>query len=52
LEARGKPFSISSGLDERVPKHHLLRIDRFVTAALADMHRRLKPYYNEIDGRS
>jgi hypothetical protein len=32
-------------LDERVPKDHLLRrIDRFVTAALADMHERLKPY--------
>jgi transposase len=36
-------------LDERVPKDHLLRrIDRFVTAALADMHERLKPYYSEI----
>ena len=36
-------------LDERVPKEHLLRrIDRFVTAALADMHERLKPYYSEI----
>jgi hypothetical protein len=29
-------------LDERVPKDHLLRrIDGFVTAALADMHKRL-----------
>ena len=32
-------------LDERVPKDHLLRrIDRFVTAALADIHDRLEPY--------
>ena len=36
-------------LDERVPKDHLLRrIDGFVTAALADMHERLQPYYSEI----
>jgi transposase len=36
-------------LDDRVPKDHLLRrIDLFVTAALADMHARLKPYYSEI----
>src|ERR1700751_5482040 len=36
-------------LDERVPKDHLLRrIDRFVTAALADIHDRLEPYYSEI----
>jgi transposase len=36
-------------LDERVPKDHLVRrIDGFVTAALADMHERLKPYYSEI----
>jgi transposase len=36
-------------LDERVPKDHLLRrIDGFVTAALADMHERLAPYYSEI----
>src|SRR6201993_605658 len=36
-------------LDERVPKDHLLRrIDGFVTAALADMHDRLEPYYSEI----
>src|SRR6201993_4703341 len=36
-------------LDDRVPKDHLLRrIDGFVTAALADMHDRLKPYYSEI----
>src|SRR5438477_5701458 len=32
-------------LDERVPKEHLLRrIDGFVTATLADVHERLKPY--------
>jgi transposase len=36
-------------LDERVPKEHLLRrIDDFVTAALADVHERLKPHYSEI----
>lgn len=36
-------------LDERVPKEHLLRrVDSFVSAALADMHERLKPYYSEI----
>ena len=36
-------------LDERVPKDHLLRrIDRFVTAALADIHDRLEPHYSEI----
>jgi transposase len=36
-------------LDERIPKDHLLRrIDRFVTAALADIHDRLEPHYSEI----
>jgi len=36
-------------LDERVPKDHLLRrLDRFVAAALADIHERLEPYYSEI----
>src|SRR6202049_4112935 len=36
-------------LDERVPKDHLLRrIDGFVTAALVDMHKRLRPYYSDI----
>jgi len=36
-------------LDDRVPQDHLLRrIDGFVTAALAGMHERLKPYYSEI----
>jgi transposase len=36
-------------LDERVPKEHLLRrIDGFMSAALADMHARLKPHYSEI----
>jgi hypothetical protein len=36
-------------LDERIPKDHLLRrIDRFVTAALGDIHDRLEPYYSEI----
>ncbi len=36
-------------LDDRVPKNHLLRrIDVFVTAALADLHKELEPYYSEI----
>jgi transposase len=36
-------------LDDRVPKNHLLRrINVFVTAALADVHERLQPYYSEI----
>ena len=36
-------------LDDRIPKDHLLRrIDGFVTAALADLHERLEPYYSEI----
>ncbi len=36
-------------LDERVPKHHLLRrINMFVTVALADVHGQLAPYYSEM----
>jgi transposase len=36
-------------LDDRVPKDHLLRrINVFVTAAVADLHERLGPYYSEI----
>src|SRR6516165_9886934 len=36
-------------LDDRVPKKHLLRrLNAFVTAALADVHERLEPYYSEI----
>jgi transposase len=36
-------------LDERVHKNHLLRrINAFVTAALADVHGQLDPYYSEI----
>ena len=36
-------------LDDRVPKNHLLRrINAFVTAALADVHEQLDPYYSEI----
>src|SRR5262249_39908330 len=36
-------------LDDRVPKNHLLRrINAFVTAALADVHEKLDPYYSEI----
>src|SRR5215510_10144454 len=36
-------------LDDRIPKNHLLRgINAFVTAALADVHAQLDPYYSEI----
>ncbi len=36
-------------LEERMPKDHLLRrIDVFATAALADVHEQLEPYYSEI----
>src|SRR5215468_5518270 len=36
-------------LDDRVPKNHLLRrINEFVTAALADVHEQVDPYYSEI----
>jgi transposase len=36
-------------LDDRIPKNHLLRgINAFVTAALADVHEQLDPYYSEI----
>jgi transposase len=36
-------------LDDRIPKSHLLRrIDVFVTAALADLHQELEPYYSDI----
>ncbi len=42
-------FFYEFSLDDRIPKDHLLRrIDGFVTAALADLHERLKPYYSEI----
>jgi transposase len=36
-------------LDDRIPKNHLLRrIDVVVTAALADLHEELEPYYSDI----
>ena len=36
-------------LDDRIPQNHLLRrIDMFVTAALADLHEELEPYYSDI----
>jgi transposase len=36
-------------LDDRIPKDHLLRrIDVFVTAALADLHKELEPYYSDV----
>jgi hypothetical protein len=36
-------------LDDRIPKNHLLRrIDVVVTAALANLHEELDPYYSDI----
>jgi transposase len=36
-------------LEDRVPENHLLRrMDVFVTAALADLHEELEPYYSDI----
>ena len=36
-------------LDDRIPQNHLLRrIDVVVTAALADLHQELEPYYSDI----
>jgi len=36
-------------LDERIPKNHLLRrVDVFVSAALADLHKELEPHYSDI----
>jgi len=36
-------------LDDRIPKSHLLRrIDVFVTAVLADLHKELEPHYSDI----
>jgi transposase len=36
-------------LDDRIPKTHLLRrIDVFVAAALADLHKELEPHYSDI----
>ena len=36
-------------LDDRIPQNHLLRrIDVFVTAALADLHKELEPHYSDI----
>ena len=35
--------------DDRMPQNHLLRrIDVFVTAALADLHQELDPYYSDL----
>jgi len=35
-------------LDDVIPKNHLLRrINVFVTAALADLHQELLPFYSE-----
>jgi transposase len=36
-------------LDDRIPQNHILRrIDVFVTAALANLHEALEPYYSDI----
>ena len=36
-------------LEDRIPENHLLRrIDVFVTAALADLHKELEAYYSDI----
>jgi hypothetical protein len=36
-------------LDGRIPQDRLLRrIDVFVTAALADLHQEVEPYYSDI----
>jgi len=36
-------------LEDRVPENHLLRrMNVFVTAALADLHKELEPYYSDI----
>jgi transposase len=36
-------------LEDRIPTNHLLRrIDVVVTAALADLHKELAPYYSDI----
>ncbi len=36
-------------LEDRIPESHLLRrIDVFVTAALADLHKELEPYYSDV----
>lgn len=36
-------------LEDRIPENHLLRrINVFVTVALADLHKQLKPHYSDI----
>jgi transposase len=36
-------------LEDRIPENHLLRrMNVFVTAALADLHKELKPHYSDI----
>jgi transposase len=36
-------------LEDRIPENHLLRrMNVFVSAALADLHKELEPYYSEI----
>ena len=36
-------------LEDRIPEDHLLRrINVFVTAVLADLHKQLEPYYSDI----
>lgn len=37
-------------LEDRIPENHLLRrMNVFVTAALADLHAQLEPFYSDID---
>lgn len=46
--SQGKLF-YEFALDDMVPKSHLLRrMDVFVSAVLADLHSRLKPFYSDI----
>src|SRR5262245_34754813 len=36
-------------LEDRIPENHMLRrMNVFVTAALADLHKELEPYYSDI----
>ena len=37
-------------LEDRIPENHLLRrMNVFVTAALADLHKELKAHYSDLD---
>ena len=44
-----RPDTLPRIVRQRVPKNHLLRrMNVFVTAALADLHQHLRPFYSEI----